>query len=258
MRSGERGIPLEARLGLMGITWAALDLGSVYLKGPAWRAGLTAGDLVDIAATYTLVALCAWVASGLLGRPGGGSAAARPRGWIAAILSLSAITFVLGHGVHLAANSINDMISHAGLGDPTGLVDWWDEHVGHDLIDAGSLGLCVGLTSLERSVPQTPWILGAGGGARIFFLLGALSYGFIYFASSVEGQTVIFLLPFAGLYLLWALLSGHGGARRRTGGGGTTVRSFYAVAFVVAGALFAIWGIWHRGFPEFSSVGMIP
>ncbi len=258
MRSGERGIPLEARLGLMGMAWAAFELGAVYLKGPAWRAGLTAGDLIDIAATYTLVALSAWVAFGLLGRPGGGSAAARTRGWIHELTTIYAIPFVLGHGVHLSANSIHDMISRAGVGDPGGLVDWWDEQVGHDLIDLGTLGLCVGLTTLERGVPQTPWVLGAGGAARILFLLGVLSYGFIYFAAAVEGQTVVFLLPFAALYLLWALLSGRGGARGRAGGGGSTVRNFFAVSFVVAGVLFAIWGIWHRGFPEFSSVGLIP
>ena len=178
MRLGERPFPLEFRLGWLGIASAALDLGTVTIKTPAWRTGVTAGDWIEMASTYLLVGLYAWVAVGVTGPAGGERAVsgdARPRRWVFPLLFLSAITFVLGHGVHVSANSIHDMLARGGLGDPEKLVIWWDERFGHDLIDVAKLGLCAGLTALERSVPRPPRVFGASGAARILFMLGVLA-----------------------------------------------------------------------------------
>ncbi len=80
-------------------------------------------------------------------------------------------------------------------------------------------------------------------------ILGALAYGFIYFATGVEGQTVPLALPFSLAYAVWSL------ARRRSESG--AVRAFYTIAALTSILLFLVWGVWHRGFPEFSRTGLL-
>jgi hypothetical protein len=57
------------------------------------------------------------------------------------------------------------------------------------------------------------------------------------------------VLPFCVAYLAWSLAKGRPFP---------PVRRFYTLGALVSILLFAIWGIWHRGFPEFSAVGLIP
>ncbi len=243
--------PLDARLGWLGISFAALDLAAVYIKAPIVRPGVTVGDLIDIVTPVILVFLYALIARGVT------TAGPSPGVGVRVLLILGGFALVLGHGMHVAANSIDDTIARAHVPDPNGIVDWWDEHVSHFLIDASKVAFCLGLTALERGLAAAR-IPGSGssvergpdrGGSRRLFLAGAGAYGFIYFAAGVEGQTVPLLLPFAAAYALWSLL------QRRPF---PPVRRFYTLAALVSILLFAAWGIWHRGFPEFSTVGLIP
>jgi len=82
--------------------------------------------------------------------------------------------------------------------------------------------------------------------------VGAIAYGFTYFASGVEGQTVPLALPFCIALAVWGIASA---ARGRALG---PTRSFFTGAALVSLLFFAIWGIWQRGFPEFSHAGLIP
>jgi len=230
--------PLEARLGWLGISFAALYLASVYIKVPFLRPGVTVGDLIDVATPLILIFLFALTARAVAS---GVSGTARM------LLILGGFALVLGHGMHVAANSIDDAIARAGIQDPGGLVDWWDEHVSHFAIDGSKVALCLGLTALERRAATGA--VHQPAGARGLFLLGAVAYGFIYFAAGIEGQTVVLLLPFSAAYLVWSL------SRRRPF---PPVRRFYTLAALVSILLFAVWGTWHRGFPEFSTVGLIP
>src|SRR5262249_49327122 len=155
-------------LAWLGIASAALDLGAVYVKVPALRPGVTWGDLIDIATPFTLVFLYALVLRALSVIPGRGTRL---------LLVLGGFFLILGHGIHVAANSIDDALARAGAADPQGLVDWWDEHVSHSLIHGSKALICVALTALEaRRV----------GGGRVslspLFLFGAFAYGFIFFA----------------------------------------------------------------------------
>jgi len=243
--------PVESRLGWLGIAFAALYLGSVTIKTPVLRPGLTLGDFIDVATPFILVFLYTLVGRALFV----GSRGARPDSSGAPdlgprmLLILGGFALVLGHGMHVAANSIHDAITRARLPDPLGLADWWDERVSHYLIDSSKVAICVGLTLLERRVhaPSEPASKAKTRGGRI--TIGAAAYGFIFFAAGVEGQTVPLLLPFAVAYLAWALTP----ARPIR-----PVRRFFGVGAAVSILLFAVWGIWHRGFPEFSAVGMIP
>jgi len=224
--------PLATRLGWLGIASAALDLAAVYWKTPAVRPGVTTGDLVDLLTPVLLILLYAMVLRGLPGARG-------PR----RLFALGGFGLLLGHGIHVAANSIHDAITRAQVMDPAGLVNWWDERVSHFMIHGSKVAMWIGLTALENR--------GAGTTSRWspFLVLGAVAYGFITFSEGVEGQTVALLLPFAVLFLAWSLGRGRPYA---------PVRLFYTLAAGLACLLFAYWGIAHHGFPEFSQVGLIP
>ena len=241
---------LEARLGWLGIAFAFLYLGSVYMKIPAVRPGITAGDLIDIATPVVLILLFARVGRALGPALTQRESAERARGPATArmLLLMGGFALVLGHGMHVAANSIHDAIARSGTPDPFGLVNWWDERVSHAAIDGSKLMMCAGLTALE-GLRGADARAGGASGAGGLLTAGALGYGFIYFAAGVEGQTVTLLLPFSAIYLLWSL---------RRGRPFPPVRRFYTLGALVSVVLFAVWGIWHRGFPEFSAVGLIP
>jgi len=225
---------LATRLGWLGIASAGLDLLAVYWKTPVIRPGVTTGDLVDIATPVVLVLFYALVLRAL------GVVPARPR----LLFAMGGFGLLIGHGIHVAANSIHDAIVRAGVPDPGGLVNWWDEHVSHVTVHGSKALLCVALTALEAGRPAAA---PARGSALLW--IGALAYGFITFTEGVEGQTVPLLLPFVVLYLAWSVGRGRPLA---------PVRRFYTLAALVSILLFAYWGIGHHGFPEFSQVGLIP
>ena len=254
-----RRASVGTRLAVLGLAATAVDLGSVYIKAPAAPSGVTLGDWISGIGAYLLIALYAWVASGIGARRG-----ARATLFLAAI-----ITYAFGNGIHLAANSIHDMLDKTGGSDPWKLAYFWDETAGHYLVDAARIAFAVSLTRIEwcagsgalRGVEGAP----SGGGAALApvssaghrslaLALGAVSYGFIYFATAVEGQTVPLALPYSILFAVWGLAR----ARSREGGNTAPVRGFYTAAALTSIVLFAIWGVWHRGFPEFSRTGFIP
>ena len=233
--------PLTARLAWLGISLAVLNLAAVYVKIPVLRPGVTVGDLIDIATPVILVFLYALVVRAVAtAGSNAGASTARFRAGPRMLLAIGGFALVLGHGMHVAANSIHDAIARAGIQDPGGLVNWWDERVSHLAIDGSKVAMCLGLTALER---------GKSAEADGLLWLGAAAYGFIYFAGGVEGQTVMLLLPFCAAYIVWSVLRGRPFP---------PVRRFYTLGALVSVVLFAVWGIWHRGFPEFSAVGLIP
>jgi hypothetical protein len=245
--------PLATRLAWLGIASAGLDLGAVYIKAPALRPGVTWGDLIDIATPVFLVTLYALVLRALrVIPPGEAPRPARRAGPGPRLLvTLGGFGLVLGHGIHVAANSIHDAITRAGTPDPQGLANWWDEHLSHFTIHGSKAALCVGLTALEGrgAVRGDTTPKASVGSTSGLFAAGVAAYGFIVFTEGVEGQTVPLVLPFCVAYLVWSLGKGRPFP---------PVRRFYTLGALVSILLFAVWGIWHRGFPEFSTLGLIP
>jgi hypothetical protein len=231
---------IERRLAALGIAAVAADLGGVLFKSPLGPTGVTVGDWIDALGTFVAIAIYAWIASGL---------AARGQGPYPALGHLVAALYAMGRGVHLAANSIHDMIDRTGGADPWGLVYLWDERVSHCMVDLARIGFVLLLVSLDRRGESDEGSAGRGG--RVALFVGALAYGFTYFASAVEGQTVPLALPFSLALAVW----GIGSAARGRALGPT--RAFFTGAAVVSLLFFAIWGTWQRGFPEFSHTGLI-
>lgn len=169
-----------------------------------------------------------------------------------AFMFLAAL-WVLGQGMHLAANSINNLaeeLARDGLLDITGteiytLTYFLDEHLSHTLWHIGILGLAALLIYREWRRPA---------GVRPIWwatILAGLIYGFTYFCIFLEGQTVLLGFPFTIAVILLTLFWG------RTKLAQQPVISFFFVASLVAAVLFTGWGIYWGGFPQFSEVGLI-
>ena len=164
-----------------------------------------------------------------------------------------ATLWVSGHSQHLAANSIHnlsDKLTEAGSLDIAGtdlftLIYFFDERLSHILWYSGIVGLAAVLIEREYTAPaQAPTAWWAA-------ILAGVIYGFTYFASFLEGQAVAIGLPFAALVVVFGLLGQRRNLSQRP------VLAFFTVACGLALLLFLGWGLYWRGFPEFSAVGLI-
>jgi hypothetical protein len=169
-----------------------------------------------------------------------------------AFMVLAAV-WVLGHGMHLAANSIDNLaekLAKSQVLDITGtsiytLTYFLDENLSHYLWHGGVLGLVALLSYREWRRPAhlaaTWWVT----------ILAGLVYGLTSFCIFLEGQTVWLGFPFAIIFTLLTLAWGRKELSQRP------LLAFFLVASLVAVVLFTGWGVYWRGFPEFSKVGLI-
>jgi hypothetical protein len=237
-RDDARPLALPITLLALGAASAAFDAGCVLIKTPFLRPGVTLGDGIEAVGVFVVLALFARTC-----RLAGGGAL---------LAGLAAVTYAFGHGIHLAANSIHDLADRSGAGDPTGLLDFWDERAGHWLTESGRALFAASLLAVPRRDSaarrvraETPALLTT---------LGGVAYGFITFASGVEGQTVPLVLPFYLVLAAVVTLSARGSGSAR---GEPWVRLFFLVAAATAILFFAFWGIWQHGFPEFTRAGIV-
>ena len=164
-----------------------------------------------------------------------------------------AALWVLGHGMHLSANSIDNLID--GLArrqvvdirptDVYQLAYWFDEHLSHYLWHLGVLGLAALLIYREARRPA--------GVATVWWvtIVAGILYGFLWFCIFLEGQTVVLGLPCALVLVAYGLIAQRRSLAQRP------VLAFFFVACCLALLLFAGWGAYWRSFPQFSDVGLI-
>lgn len=163
-----------------------------------------------------------------------------------------AALWVLGHGMHLSANSIHNFADAMARGrgpdlrgtDVYRLIYFFDEHLSHPVWYAGVLGLAGLLIHREARTPAgiaTAWWAATAAG---------VIYGFTCFCLFVEGQAVALGLPFAAIVTAYAFRARRTLPRR-------PLTAFFGIAFLVALLLFAGWGLYWKGFPQLSDVGLI-
>ena len=161
-----------------------------------------------------------------------------------------AATWVLGHGMHLSANSVNNLaetLAKNQVIDITGtsiyeLTYFFDEHLSHYLWHFGVFGLAGVLIYREWRRPAgitTIW------GPTV---VAGLIYGVTLFSIVIEGQTVPLGLPFVILYTLLTLIWGRKTLAQRP------LLAFFFASFLVAFILFAGWGLYWGGFPQILDV----
>jgi hypothetical protein len=169
-----------------------------------------------------------------------------------AFMVLTAV-WVMGHSLHLAANSINNLaegLANAQELDITGssiytLTYFIDEGLSHYLWHGGVLGIMALLSYrvLLRPVNHTTtwWATSLAG----------LIHGFTYFCIFIEGRTVLLGLPFAILFTVLSLIWGYKKMSQQP------LLAFFFVTSLVAAMLLIGWGAYWGGFPEFTEVGLI-
>ena len=161
--------------------------------------------------------------------------------------------WVAGQGMHLSANSINNLVAALAkkqVIDITGtsiyqLTYFYDEHLSHYMWHIGVLGFAALLIYREWRRPAgivTTWWAAT---------LGGLIYGFTYFCIFLEGQTVVMGLPFALIITLLTLIWGRKKLAQQP------ILAFFFIACLVAVVLFGGWRLYYGGFPQFSDVGLI-
>jgi len=149
-----------------------------------------------------------------------------------AVFWFAATTYTLGKGLHIAANSVGNALP----GEDPDVVHLWDETVGHYVWFAGfALLVAVLAVALADRRPR-----GGLAGQVV-----ALLVGFTHFTNSVEGQTAWFGIGTAVVFLTWGVFTRDGMGR------------YLVTSYGVSVVLFAAFGIWQDGFPEFSELGWI-
>lgn len=165
--------------------------------------------------------------------------------WLDIGFLVFASLWTLGHGMHLSANSISNLL---GPGDTPvhELVHFFDEDMSHYLWHIAIVGLSVLLLIPPRTrtvaPAPVPWAL---------ILVCALLYGFTYFAVINEGGTVPFGIWGAVLIVFVLLVEAR--PRIRT----NSLTAFFFAGYVIALVLFGLWYAYWGGFPEFSETGLI-
>lgn len=152
--------------------------------------------------------------------------------------------WVEGQGMHLAANSIGNLLGGGG-GAIAGLVHFYDEVLSHYMWHAAVIGLSLlllleGARDPATSRPGWEWLVPAG-----------LLYGITCFLAFVEGATVPMGLPAVVLIVVGLVVILRDRIRTHN------LVGFFFVGYSVTLLLLAVWGIAWKGFPELSELGWI-
>jgi hypothetical protein len=163
-----------------------------------------------------------------------------------AFMVLAAL-WVEGQGLHLAANAIGHL--SAGLPGPSDvhtLTVFVDEVLSHYLWHLGLVGLSALLLYRQWQHPLPQPAAGLG------LLIGAgVLHGLTYFLTIVEAATGPLGVPFAVAVVVFTVLRGRDQLRSQP------LLLFFFVTFLTATLLFLGWGLYWRGLPEFSQVGLL-
>jgi hypothetical protein len=199
---------------------------------------MTVADVLDLFTALVLIPVY-W----LLFRSRGNMAPGLKESLVFMVL---AAFWVLGQGMHLAANSIGHLLENLPAGPASELAGFYDETLSHYLWHFGVIGLsAVIIYNRSRST------FTEGRAAAWPVIVGGIIYGFTYFAIIIEGATTPLGVTFAVLAVLFILFRGRKNLKQQP------VLGFFLIAYLLAIIFFAGWGIYWKGLPEFSQIGII-
>lgn len=183
--------------------------------------GTRFGSYLELATPFAVVGSAAWAVFSV-----------RVTRLTKLLFGAAAILYIEGHGIHLAANSINNQ--HP-TGDAAATAHFWDEQFGHiyEYLGWWSLTLLVAFAGTTLMKPG------------VLRIVVALLYGFTLFTNGVEAGLVPLLFGFLAVAVGFSLFRLRGW------------RIDLLVASALAVVLLAIFGIWHGGFPQFSELGWV-
>jgi hypothetical protein len=164
-------------------------------------------------------------------------------------LALGAV-WAEAQGMHLAANSIDNLVAGQPGGPAAALIHLFDEIVSHYLWLVAIVGLA-GFAYVRQWRHPLPADLPEDNHGPVVVAIAGLIYGFTFFDIVVEGETGGLGIPAAvTLTLLPVLIS-----RRRLGR--EPVSAFVLAGHLCAVVLFAAWWVyWGGRLPQFTEVGL--
>jgi hypothetical protein len=238
------------RLSLLTLAFAVLSLVFflllVFLRIPfplyplmSWQ------DALDILTPLALIPLY-WLLFKIAAGKG-------PILWEEIAFMLLAALWVEGQGMHLAANSINNLIENLAEREVIDiqqtyiyqLTYFYDEYLSHYLWHLGVVGLAALLVYRDWKRPDA--ILTLWWAA----ILAGLLYGFTLFCIFLEGQTLALGLPFVLIITLFGVIWGRKHLGRKP------LLAFFFISCLVAALMLVGWGLYWGGFPQFTDVGLI-
>lgn len=236
--------PLEYLLFGLGAGCAGLEIGTIFLRADL-TVGFQLGDALTLIGAPLVVPALVWAIWLTLRRAASGDAPVRRLG--PALLWLGSLWYAEGVGLNIGANTIARYL----VGQEATLVGrltyLLDERIGHFFWHAGIVSLTFAMALAARHTPVTPVR------RTVPVVAGGLLFGFTWFADGVEGQTVPLMLPAAAALLVLVVRWRDRTREIRT----NPVMAFCLVAASIALLLFLAWGLWHGGFPQFSSLGWV-
>lgn len=195
------------------------------------------GDILDLCTPLVLLPLY-WL---LLEHGGTGDATARER----FVFVIFAAAWAMGQGMHLGANAVGHLLDDLQTTEAYALNYFLDEDLSHYIWHAASIGLIVLLLERQTRAPfadeQSSFVVEG---------IAALFYGLTYFIVTIEAGTLPMGLPFAIAIVAFGFLRRHQLRQQ-------PLAAFFVFAMLLALILFAGWGLYWRGFPQFSEVGTI-
>ena len=162
------------------------------------------------------------------------------------IFLIFAVFWVQGQGIHLAANSIGHLTKAYSGSKIEQLTGFYDETLSHYIWHLGLVGLSALLIYRQWHHPFTKH----RSKLKLEIVAGVV-HGFNYFIDVVESATGILGVPFAAGVVLFVLVWGRQHIRQQP------ILAFFFVSYGIACLFFLSWGLYWRGLPEFSQVGII-
>lgn len=196
------------------------------------------GDVIDLLTPFVVMPLY-WLLFRVDARFG---VTTRETVWFVLIAAL----WAQGQGMHLAANSIGHLLKGMETTDAYALTHFFDEVLSHVLWHLGIIGMVVLILWRQWRYPFD------NVHTSLVALLGAAwIYGFTTFVTTVEAGTVLISLPFSIAVLTFGAWRGRGRMREQP------LLAFFVASYLLALVLLVAWGIYWRGFPQFSEIGII-
>jgi hypothetical protein len=154
--------------------------------------------------------------------------------------------WAVGHGMHLSANSINHLLKGMESTDIYGLTYFYDEVLSHYLWHFGVVGLSAVIIfyqwqSTIDAEKTTLWPL----------ILAGFIHGFSLFSIVLEGGTAPMGITFSILVIIFGLIWGLRSMRQKP------LFLFFFISYSLCVILLVGWGIYWRGLPQFSELGII-
>ena len=154
--------------------------------------------------------------------------------------------WVLGQGMHLAANTIGHWLTTTAGDQVYDVTYFYDEVLSHFLWHLGAVALSAQLIFSSWKHPFED---------QYYRLLTEIIAGFLYgltiFIIGIEGGTVAILLPFSVLAGITGFILGWNNYKHMP------LLTFFTVGYTLAALIFIGWGLYWSGFPQFSHLGWI-